>query len=123
MACHSISGIGSLGGGALGPDLSQSYEKFKEAGIEGILSAPPFPTMKPIYDKHPLTPEEQAHVKAFLQTAVAKRSTGGVAQLSFFGFMGFLLLIGGGQMIWSNRTMSVRRAMVEKASRIRRDVA
>jgi mono/diheme cytochrome c family protein len=34
MSCHSISGIGALGGGTLGPDLSNEYQKM--GGTQGL---------------------------------------------------------------------------------------
>ncbi|MDP2661500.1 MAG: cytochrome c, partial [Dehalococcoidia bacterium] len=36
MACHSIAGIGALGGGALGPDLTQTFDKYGNAGMASV---------------------------------------------------------------------------------------
>lgn len=75
IACHSIAGIGLLGGGALGPDLTIAFTKFGEKGITSILSDIPFPTMSLIFKNHPLTEKERADIRAFLQSAsVVKRT-------------------------------------------------
>lgn len=75
MGCHSISGIGALGGGALGPDLTLAASKFGDAGLASVLASTPFPTMTPIFAPRPLTPEEQANLRAFIgQAPVTGRS-------------------------------------------------
>lgn len=71
MACHTIPGIGGLGGGALGPELTQAYAKFGEDGLTSVLASLPFPTMAPIFGNRPLTPKEQADLKSFLRQANA----------------------------------------------------
>ncbi|MBI2862461.1 MAG: cytochrome c [Chloroflexi bacterium] len=115
MACHSISGIGALGGGALGPDLTQTYTKFGEAGLASILASPPFPTMSPIYSSHPLTPEEQANLKAFFQqAAVAERPTQAVWQLAILAVAGVVVLLVLASFIWRRRLLGVRRPLVRR---------
>lgn len=69
MACHNIAGIGLLGGGTWGPDLTGAFTKFGEKGIASILSDIPFLTMSLIFKEHPLTEEERADIRAFLQSA------------------------------------------------------
>lgn len=46
MSCHNIMGQSFLGGGKLAFDLTRSYTKLGSAGIQGILTNPPFPAMK-----------------------------------------------------------------------------
>lgn len=115
MGCHSIAGIGALGGGALGPDLTPAYAKFRDPGMASILAAFPFPTMTPIFRDRPLTAEEQAHLRVFLQQAVAERPTQAVGQLTLLAVAGAAILLGGAHLLWRHRLTEVRRAMVGRA--------
>lgn len=65
IACHSVEGIGPLGGGALGPDLTHVYSRFGREGLVSMLDTLPFPTMRPIYADKPLDASEQAGLLAF----------------------------------------------------------
>ncbi len=114
MACHSIAGIGALGGGALGPDLTRAYSLYGETGLATVLSTIPFPTMNPIFGTaHPLTPEEQAHLRAFLQQAsVAERAPEVVGQLVLFAAAGTAVIVGIAHLAWRRRLDSVRCPMV-----------
>lgn len=67
MACHTVSGVGSLGGGSLGPDLTHVVGRMGAAGLASSLGAIAFPTMIGPFANHPLTPSEQADIVAFLQ--------------------------------------------------------
>ncbi len=117
LACHSIAGIGALGGGALGPDLTGAYAKFGEGGIASILATTPFATMEPIFGDRPLTEQEQAHLALFLsQAAVSERTAATVGQLALLGVAGaaFLLLLM--RFIWRRRLTEVRRPMVARSN-------
>lgn len=65
IACHSVEGIGLLGGGGLGPDLTHVYTRYGQSGLAAALSSLPFPTMQGIYANRPLAPAEQADLLAF----------------------------------------------------------
>jgi mono/diheme cytochrome c family protein len=67
IACHTISGIAALGGGSLGPDLTQVYQRYGDAGLASALSTIPFPTMQGIFLNQPLTPQEQANLHALFK--------------------------------------------------------
>ena len=113
LACHSAGGVGSLGGGALGPDLTNSYEKWGEAGIAAFVTNPSTPTMQLIWSDQPLTPEETADIVAFLQQApVSERSTDAVVQLTGIGIIGLALLLVVTHLLWRGRLRSVRRSIV-----------
>lgn len=115
MACHTAAGIGSLGGGRLGPDLSTTFRKTGPAGIQAVLTSLPFPTMKAVWSDHPITPGEQADIVAFLQTSPAKRSPSAVGDLIavVVQIVGLLFLLMA--LIFIGRLTSVRRAMVKRA--------
>lgn len=114
MACHSIGGIGALGGGALGPDLTLAASKFGDAGLASVLASLPFPTMSPIFGRRPLAPEEQAHLRAFvMQAAITERSPQAVGRLTGFAVGGAIVLLGLVHVSWRRRLITVRRRMVE----------
>lgn len=118
MACHSVAGIGALGGGALGPDLTGSYGKYGEAGIASVLAAPPFLAMSPIYRDRPLTQEEQAHLTAFLrQAALAERSPEAVGRLAALAVIGAGVLLAVVGVSWRRRLTEVRRLLLSRARR------
>lgn len=117
MACHSIAGVGALGGGALGPDLTSAYAKLGEQGINIILSTTPLATMKPVFENRPLTPEEQAHLRVFLQQApLAERPIESLLTLAALGAAGAAALLLLTHLSWRRRLAGVRRPLVERAT-------
>ena len=77
MACHSVGGIGALGGGQLGPDLTAVGARYGgAAGLDAFVAGTPTPTMKAVWSQHPLTTEERASVVAFLGQAGRERTSG-----------------------------------------------
>ncbi len=69
IACHSVTGVGTLDGGALGPDLTHVIQRLGEPGVAAALQNIVFPTMIGPFQNHPLTPTEQANLVAFLRSA------------------------------------------------------
>lgn len=117
MACHSVAGIGALGGGALGPDLTPSFNKYGEVGLANFLATVPLPTMNAVWSRRPMTPEEQAHLRVFLQQAIAERSTQAITQLLLLSVAGTVLLLALAQVYWRKRLTAVRQPMVKRAPR------
>ena len=117
MACHNIDSAGFLGGGTLGPDLTQAFAKYGDAGLASVLANIPFPTMKPIYTDHPLSPEEQADLHAHIQAAASQPQTNKepfVLALSLAGLIGAMIVIG---IVWRRRLRAVRRPLVGRGLR------
>lgn len=70
IACHSVEGNAALGGGALGPDLTQVHTRYGgNAGLAAALAGLPFPSMQSIFATKALTPDEQADLLAFFAAA------------------------------------------------------
>ncbi len=116
MTCHSVPGIGFPGGGNLGPDLTTVYRTLG-AGVSSVLVNVPFPTMKPIFDRHPITAAEAGDVAAFLQTVPSARPqnfTGRIIIVSVLCFAVVMLIM---LLAWRNRIRSVRKELVERANR------
>jgi mono/diheme cytochrome c family protein len=70
ISCHTVAGVGALGGGRLGPDLTRAASRYGGAtGLASVLSNIAFPRMVPVYRNHPLTRTEQADLAAFLASS------------------------------------------------------
>ena len=124
LACHSIAGIGALGGGALGPNLTETAWKGPALGgfLDVVISpnmAAQYPIMNSVWNNNsPLTVEEKAHVGAFFQAAtVAQRQTSAVLQLTALAIGGTALMMGLAHLIWLRRSRNVRRTMVGRQAR------
>lgn len=110
ISCHTVSGTGALGGGGLGPDLTQVVQRLGEPGLSAALKAIPFPTMLGPFQNRPLTAKEQADLLAFFKASnqwqdpvlgVAPGSLTSHALLIFgIGFIGTGVLFGILVLIW-----------------------
>jgi mono/diheme cytochrome c family protein len=120
MGCHSVGENGLLGGGALGPDLTNVSTQRSDAEILGILSnmgTVTSPVMQPIYVTDPLTAEEQADLLAFMKSSVGQPESDKellVLGISIIGTFGAAIVLG---FVYRNRLRSVRRALVNKAQK------
>lgn len=114
LSCHTIAGLGRLGGGTLGPDLTRAYTKYGgAAGIAGVLQTLPFPTMTPVFKGKQLTAGEQANLAVFLRAAATeKRSSNAVWQLLALGGAGVALLVALALLLWPRRALSVRKSLL-----------
>jgi len=118
MSCHSISGIGALGGGTLGPDLTAAYGKYGgDAGLASFLGSVPTPTMSAVWTKQPLTPQEVADLTVFVKEgAVAERPLDAIGKLSVMAAIGLVILVLIAALYWRRRLLSVRIALVTRAN-------
>lgn len=119
VSCHAVKSAGGvLGGGQLGPDLTLVYQRLNgRKGLEAWLKSPASATMKPIFTKHPLKPEEISALTAFFEQTSKETGTenAGAYRLRFIllGLAGaaFGLVVLG--LVWKRRIRGVRRALVE----------
>jgi mono/diheme cytochrome c family protein len=115
MACHSVGGIGALGGGQLGPDLTGIFSVLGgAAGVNAFIAGTPTPTMRAVWGSRPLTDQERANVVAFLgQAEVTQRPAQAIWQLASLAVLGLVILLGLAGLRWQNRLrFGVRRPMV-----------
>ncbi|MFQ5943918.1 MAG: c-type cytochrome [Anaerolineales bacterium] len=112
ISCHSVSGVGALAGGTLGPDLTKVQDRYGEAGLAAALEGLPFPSMRGVFAEKPLTEDEAANLFSYF--AQASQRTSEPVNLSFvlIGSGGFLLLLLLSQLIWRKRLRAVRTPMV-----------
>jgi cytochrome c2 len=117
MSCHSISGIGALGGGTLGPDLTDAYRKYGgDAGLASFLSSVPTATMSAVWTKQPMTPQEIANLTAFVKEgAVSERPLDAIAKLALMAAIGLVIIVLIGAMYWRRRLRGVRIPLVNRA--------
>jgi mono/diheme cytochrome c family protein len=112
MGCHSISGVGELGGGTLGPDLTEVSARYGPAGLTAALEGLPFPSMQGVFAEKPLTAEEVADLNAFF---LKTESSGPAAPNLVFvgiGFGALVFLVALSQLIWRRRLKGVRIPLV-----------
>ncbi len=115
MACHTVSGIGGLGGGSLGPDLTPAFTKYGEQGLADFLATYPLPTMKAVWTAIPLTPEEGADLRVFLQQAsTAPPPADPTLLLAGIAIALSLILLVLVQFYWRNRLVGVRRPLLKR---------
>jgi len=114
MACHTVAGVGSLGGGIVGPDLTQVYRRFGQAGLASALGTLPFPTMQGVFQGKPLTQTEQADLLAFFAQENQKNVASTASTWNFvgIGLGGFIVLTGASQLLWGKRLKGVRKRLV-----------
>ncbi len=117
MGCHSIGGLGALGGGMLGPDLTAAYAKYGgTVGLTSFLNSVPTATMNAVWTRQPLAPQEQANLVAFLQrSSTLGPPVNPVAQIAVVAIAGTVLLLLFTQWYWRKRLVGVRRALVQRA--------
>lgn len=125
MSCHQTQELAGFGGGTLAVDLTQSFARLGEGGMDGALQGTPFPVMNTIYPDRPLTADEAFQLKAYLahtSRQAPQQPNGwlfplvGVAGL----FLAFVLM----NLIWRRRLKDgVRRPLVSMRARRRRTVS
>jgi cytochrome c2 len=124
ISCHSIEGVGSLGGGTLGPDLTTLNVRFADPEVIGLLQNPNFPTMRPVFASSRLTDEEIVRLFALFQREAARVSHAPLAaSAGGLGVPARFVLIGGGAMLvgigamnlfWRRRLAGIRERLVRR---------
>ncbi len=112
ISCHSLSDVGVLGGGTLGPNLTNVAARYGEAGLTAALQSLPFPSMKAIFDDQPLTGEEVAHLGALFVETDSQASITMDYRFVLIGLGGLIVLILLSQLIWNKRLRGVRKPLV-----------
>ncbi len=115
VGCHNIDNTGILGGGTLGPNLTNTYAKYGDVGLDGILSNLPFLTMRPIYVNNSFTPQEKADIRAFMKSTVGTPTPNKEPLIIGISLAGFLAIMVFFAFAWRGRLRSVRRQLVEES--------
>jgi mono/diheme cytochrome c family protein len=118
ISCHNIAGLEFPGGGTLGPGLTGAYRKLGPNGTQSALQTLYFRVMTPIYTAHPLMPDEQIDLTAFLEQAGSRpASQGTTVTILLAAIVLGAIFVGFTGLLWRNRVRSVRGAMVARAMR------
>lgn len=116
VTCHTVKGIGGLGGGRLGPDLTRAYERLQgRRGLAAWLLSPATPTMQALFRTKPLQTEEVLPLVAVLEDSAKKGGEDtSTAQFNFFllGLGGAVLALVFFDAIWRRRFRAVRWPLV-----------
>lgn len=119
ISCHTVSGVGGLGGGTLAPDLTQVSQRLGgRQGLTAWLGAPATPIMQSMFAKRAMTPEEVEPLVAYFEQTAKQGAPAGRSGLGSFAALGLGVAIAGlvvMDTVWKNRFRSVRRALVERA--------
>ncbi|HZT74920.1 MAG TPA: hypothetical protein VE996_14850 [Terriglobales bacterium] len=118
--CHQAAGAPFPNGGTLGPNLSASYRRMGQQGMDMALRTLYFPAMAPIYRVHQLTPEERADLLVYLGSTAgrpARNPTPKIVAIAILGCIALFLLTA---FLWRDRSRGVRAPMVRRAIAARR---
>ena len=118
ISCHNVVGLGStITGGTLAVDLTHSFAKLSDAGMDAALRNPAFPLMNKVFGDHPLTAHEVFSLRVLLYEK--NRSFGDDAEshdkplsvpLSAFILAIFVLMLMNAA--WARRLKGIRKPMV-----------
>ena len=117
ISCHRMCDAPALGGGRLGPDLTNVFERLKgRAALSAWLMAPGTETMQPIFKNHPFSAEEIHALVAYFESTTAEPpadSSRGRVTFLLSGLAGAIVGVFFLDAMWKNRFQSVRRSLVE----------
>lgn len=107
VTCHNVTNNEVIPGGLLAKDLTNVYERLGDAGIKGIVSAPPFPAMVNSYGNHPLTDGEIHQLAAFFKYAdevsESQVKASGYQMFLGGGAAGLIIILVLISVLWNNR--------------------
>jgi mono/diheme cytochrome c family protein len=121
ISCHRIDDVGILGGGVLGPDLTEASGIYGEAGLASLLADLPLPTMQPIFVDHPLTDSERADLAAFITSQSGKPQVNSEILLLASSLAGFIAVMAFASFYWRKRLGLVRKTLVRQSQTINKD--
>jgi mono/diheme cytochrome c family protein len=120
MSCHSTTDAGVFGEGTLGPDLTNVYTRYGEAGLPAALKGLPFPSMQGVFAGKPLSEDEVANLYAyFSQIEQTVEEPGNASKIkinpnfTLSGIAGSIILVVLSQLAWSKRFTGVRKQLVD----------
>jgi len=113
-ACHTVEGVGAVGGGALGPNLTHVYTRYGGDGLTAAMGNIPFPTMQGVFAGKPLSASEQADLLAFFASVDRQNETPN--QQNFWMVLGSgsvltLVLFIGMVFSWPRQRMSIAQRL------------
>jgi mono/diheme cytochrome c family protein len=113
MSCHTVDGLGRVGGGTLAKDLTHVATTYG-GSLGAVLEATPFPVMQEIYGARALTAAEIADISAFLMDVNQRETARGASPVLFLmaGLVGAVFLLALAGAIWRGRLREVREPLI-----------
>lgn len=103
ISCHSAS-VGSLDGGALGPNLTKVYETKEVLLNTAWANDAGIPTMGQVFSRKNITEDEMVDLRAFFERqSMQPVKTGAAGTFTIIGLIGCVVLLVLMNIIWSNR--------------------
>ena len=107
VSCHNVGSDRIIPGGLLAKDLTTVHSRMGgDAGLSGILNAPPFPAMTQAYKNKQITEKEIFAITSFLNKVEKENGLQPVeatSPLMKWGFLGLVIWICVVLLIWFNR--------------------
>ena len=117
VSCHAVSGLGGLGGGHLGPDLTKIFEDRQgRKGLVAWLSAPATKMMQATFRDHPFEAEEILALTAYFKDRAdtdAETHASGTLLLVLLAFAGTVVVLFLMGKIWRHRLRAVRQTLTQ----------
>lgn len=121
VSCHTLGTVGGLGGGRLGPDLTQVYGRLGgRKAVGNWLISPATPTMQSVFRRAALQPDEILPLLAVVEDAAKHgppADQGSLVKFFLAGFAGLMLALVVLGTAWRKRFKAVRRPMVHGGMR------
>ncbi len=114
-SCHTIAGQSGLGGGLLGPDLTDAYARLNGRKVLGAwLSSPATETMAPVFKVSPIHTDEILPLLAYMKEAAKKEgeAPGPGIEFLIFGVVGAVAALLLCDFVWRRRFTGVRGKLV-----------
>lgn len=105
ISCHTAGNHGALGGGSLGPDLTNIMANEAKAGAvhEAWINGGGSPVMAPIFAARNVTTEEVDNVRAYLESVKTQNTSSTSGTFFGYGIVGTVVMLVIFSIIWSNR--------------------
>lgn len=121
VSCHTVGGVGGLGGGRLGPDLTKIFEKHEtRKQLASWLSSPATQTMQPTFREKDMDMESEIlPLIAYFQNAAATEAEDTRPSALIFALLGIagaiavVLLF---NRAWASRFRAVRKPLLKSSA-------
>ena len=120
LACHTVQGAATvIPGGTLAMDLTHTYARLGDEGLDAALKSPAFLLMNKVYVDHPLDAEEAFALRAYLhEVNRAEPATTRSASLPLFGFITAGIALAILNAFWARRLRGVRQPLTRSSRRV-----
>jgi len=107
LSCHNVVKDQLISGGLLSKDLTNAFTRLNAAGVDAIISSPPFPIMRTAFTEKEITLDEKYYLLTFLKQtdkdAIYQHPVNYDKKFIYSGIVGVVILMGFFGLVWSNR--------------------